>query len=564
MYVRWAMAAMLCLPIISAQAEHYDTLFRDGRVIDGSGAEARKADVAIMGGRIAAVGDLRGATANRVVNATGRLIVPGFIDLHSHADETTGGGLRSNDRERRAAPNLVAQGITTVVVNQDGRSPASIARQKTQLEERGFGPNAILMVGHNSIRQRVMGGDYERPATARETKAMRVMLREGLEAGAMGLTTGLEYVPSIWSTTEELIALVSELEPWAGVFIAHERSSGADPMWYMPSRHDAAPPTMIDNIAELIRIAEETGVNVVATHIKARGANYWGSSETMIGLISQARDRGVPIFADQYPYNTSGSDGQTVLIPDWVWEQDESGAYSGSETNYKKLVDRALSDPLTAEAVRLDIAHEITRRGGAENIIIMDYPDPDCIGKTLFELSHKREVSPVEMAIVLQREGRRDRPGGARLRGYSMSEKDVEAFMRQSWTASGTDAGIALVNGTSDIHPRFFGTYPRKIHEYALKRGVISLEEAIRSATSLPASIMGLDDRGLVREGYHADLSVINPETIQDTATAFNPRQYPEGVDYVLVGGEFVVENGKPTMARPGVVIANRKAAEGE
>ena len=218
-------------------------------------------------------------------------------------------------------------------------------------------------------------------------------------------------------------------------------------------------------------------------------------------------------------------------------------------------LEAALGDARSRGKLRIDIAHEITRRGGAENIVVMDHPTPSHVGKSLGQLATDLGVSDVDMAIRLQLKGYRDRPGGARLRGFSLSEIDVEAFASRPWTATATDAGVALPDDERPVHPRFYGTYPRKIRRYALERGVLTVEDAIRSSTSLPAQILGLRDRGQIREGFRADLVVLDLDRLRDRATTFEPHQYSEGVDHVLVGGVFVVEDGKPTGSRPGVVI---------
>ena len=524
----------------------FDLLFRDARVMDGTGNPWFRADVAVDDGRIVGVGDLGTARAKRTIDARGKVVVaPGFIDLHSHAS----GGLTSSDARRRTAPNLITQGITTVVLNPDGGGPMSISGQKRALQSAGIGPNAILMVGHNTIRRSVLGADYKRAATPAEIEKMRQLVRQGMDDGARGMTAGLEYVPGIWSTTAELVALVRVIAPYAGVFISHERSSGADPMWYLPSQHERGQPTMLDTVLELIDISEKTGATVVATHIKARGANFWGSSRAIVQLIDRARRRGVSIYADQYPYTTTGSDGRLVLIPAWLREK------KAARRSPADVLEAALGDAQSLGKLRTDIAHEIIRRGGAENIVVMDHPRASHVGKSLEELAKTVGVSSVDMAIRLQLEGYRDRPGGARLRGFSLSEIDVEAFASRPWTATATDAGVALPDDDRPVHPRFYGTYPRKIRRYALERGVLTVEDAIRSSTSLPAQILGLRDRGQIREGFRADIVVLDLDRLRDRATTFEPHQYSEGVDHVLVGGVFVVEDGKPTGSRPGVVI---------
>ena len=535
-------------------AQDYDLILRGGDVIDGSGAAAVRADVAVSGDRIVAVGELDGATGARVIDVVGLTVTPGFIDIHSHADGPgEGGGLRHPDSRRRAAPNMVAQGVTTVVVNQDGRSLLDLARQRKRLEEVGHGPNAALLVGHNTIRHEAMRGtEFKRPATEDEVSRMRELVREGMEAGAFGMSAGLEYTPGIWSTTEELIALVKEVAPYDGVYIAHERASGADPMWYEPSQDDANPPTMLDNIREQIEIAETTGVKTVATHIKARGVEYWGKSGEIIALLMAARERDVPIWADQYPYTTSGSDGVLNLIPRWAMEL-EPGK-EGKRGNAAASLAGALENPIVASLLRGDVAHKIRRRGGAENILIMDYPEDAWVGKTLAEFAAAHNEEPVDAVFRLEREGFAGRMGGARLRGFSMSEEDVAAFAAVPWIMTASDAGLALPEDHL-VHPRYYGTFPRKLARYAREQQLLTLPEAIHTMTGLPAEVMGFEKRGLIREGYFADIAVVDLETVEDTATYFEPHQYPKGIPYVMVNGAYVVDDGALTGALPGRVL---------
>ena len=537
--------------------EPYDVLITGGRVYDGTGNPWFYADVALKGGRIAAVGRLDGAQANTRIDARGKVVVPGFIDLHSHADdELPEGGFRDPDPRRRAAPNLVMQGVTTVVVNQDGRSPLPIRDQRASLTTNGIGPNSILLVGHGTVREAVMGRDYKRFARPDEVRRMRTMVHRGMEDGAWGMSSGLEYVPGRWSNTDELIELTKEVAPYHGIYISHERSEGSDPMWFWPSQDPAGAPTLLDAIRETIEIGERTGVTAIASHIKTKGANYWGSSEAAIQLLERARGRGVDVWADQYPYNTSGSDGNTVLLPPWairggVDVPDDAARRSDYAANLR----RTLGDSALATQLRRDITHEIARRGGAENVVVFEYPDSTAIGKNLAQLATARGVSAVEMAIRMQLEGFSDRPGGARARGFSMSERDMEAFAAQPWVATSSDAGIAMPSDGPDVHARFYGTFPRKIRHYALSRGTISVEAAIRSMTSLPAQILGLRDRGQLREGLVADVAVLDLDRLRDAATFFDPHRYAEGVEYVWVNGTTVVERGAPTWKLPGRVL---------
>ncbi len=537
-------------------ANVYDLVVSGGRILDGTGNPWYAADVGIRGDRVAAIGDLTGASAARRIDARGKLVVPGFIDIHSHADDGAReeGGFRDADPRRRAAPNLVMQGVTTVVVNQDGRSPWPIREQRRRLEEGGIGPNAMLLAGHGTIRREAMGEDVERAATAEEVVRMRALVRQALEEGARGLSAGLEYAPGRWSGTDEVVAMVEEIVPSGGVYISHQRSEGSDPMWYWPSRDAAGPPDLHHSVSETIEIGERTGATVVASHIKAKGEAYRGSSTAIIEMIERARERGVSVYADQYPYDTSGTDGNTVLLPRWAL--DTRRHRQGEVADHTEALRRTLADAEGAAALRQDVAHEISRRGGAERVVVFEHPDRALIGRNLAELAVTRGVEPVEMAIALQLEGDPRRPGGGRLRGFSLYEEDIEAYAAQRWVATASDAGIALLDDDRPVHARFFGTFPRKIAHYSSTRGVLSLEDAIRSATSLPAQIMRLSDRGVLRVGAFADVAVLDPATLRDAATFSEPYQYPTGVEFVLVNGRLVVDGARPTHALPGRVIA--------
>ena len=559
-------AAALAAQAPSPSAQQFDILITNGRVFDGTGNPSFPADIGVRGGKIVAVGRLADAKAARVIDATGKFVAPGFIDIHSHADDGARptGGFRDANPKIRAAPNLVTQGITTVVVNQDGRSPWPIKTQRDLIEKHGIGPNTMLMVGHGAVRSQVMGRDTRRHATPDEIVKMRALVRQALQEGAVGLSAGLEYEPGRWSETAEVVELAKELPAVGGVYISHERSEGSDPLWYVPSQDGPGPPSLLDAVRETIEIGEKSGARVVASHIKAKGANYWGSSGAAISLIERARQRGVDVWADQYPYPTSGTDGSTVLIPDWAIRV-EGGARGGGgrggdaaapNTNPRAdALRKVLADQKLAATVRSDIAHEIARRGGADNVVIYEHTDKTIYGKSLAEVAKLWRVDPVEAAIQIQLEGLPNRAGGARMRGFSMHESDMEAFARQPWVATSTDAGIALPDGPPSTHARFYGSFPRKIRHYAIDRGAISVEHAIRSSTSLPALIMGLTDRGLIREGMSADIVIFDLATIRDKATFFEPHQYSEGVEFVFVNGVPVVDAGKITWALPGKVI---------
>ncbi len=537
-------------PEVQAQAA-YDLIIRGGQVLDGTGNPWFNADVGVRDGRIATVGDLTGATATRELDARGLTVAPGFVDIHSHATFTG-----TNDWQR-AAPSLVAQGITTVVINQDGRSPWPIRDQIETMRERGHGPNVVALIGHGQVRDLAMEGDVQRTMTPAEIERLRTLVREGMADGAWGFSAATEYNPGRWSDTDELVAVAEEVRPGGGVFVHHQRSEGSDPMWYWPSRDEPGPPNLIDAVLETIEVAERTGTPTVASHLKAKGAHYWGTSHTVIRLINEARDRGVPIYGDQYYYETTGSDGNTVLIPAWaVTAGRRLLSEEGTEGNPTPAdaIARLLEDEAGARDLRRDVAHEIRRRGGPDRLFILAHPDEELVGLTLAELIERWELSPVDAAFRLQLEGDRSSRGGARMRGYSLSEVDIIAYTPHDWMLTASDAGIGTGSGGL-VHPRFYGTFPRRIARYARDLELTSIGHAVRSASSLPAQVLGMRDRGLVREGFHADLVLFSVEEIQDRATLFEPHQFPDGIPYVLVGGTFVVDGGEVTGALPGRVL---------
>jgi N-acyl-D-amino-acid deacylase len=541
---------LLSLFQITAQ-EAYDLLIINGRVMDGTGNPWFRADVGVKGNEIVKVGRIDSRNAKKIIDARGKIVAPGFIDIHSHGDDGAFGnrsGIRADDPMLKAAHNMVMQGVTTIVVNHDGRSPRSIPAQRKELEEEGVGPNVALMIGHNTIRRLAMSPDYQRFSNEEELERMKESIREGMEAGAFGLSAALEYVPGRWSNTEEVVELVKEVKEYGGVYIVHERFSGSDPMWFLPSRDGESPGNAIDNIREVIRIAEETGVPSCATHIKVKGADYWGVSNAIVKQVNRARARGIEVWADQYPYNTTGSDGNTVLLPDWAlmrnrWDREAEDGEDKPKT-YKEALARTLANKENHESLEKDILRGIERRGGAENVVVFDYPNEDLIGKSIAQIAEEKEMNYVEVAYYLQLEGDPERPGGARLRGFSLNEQDIEILAAQPWVITASDAGIAR-SKDRPVHARYYGTFPRKIAYYAKERGVLSVESAVRSMTSLPAQFMGFQDRGMLREGYKADITIFDLDEIKDKATFFEPHQYPEGIYHVIVNGTFLVEDSQ-------------------
>lgn len=555
-----------------AAAQSFDLLIRGGLVLDGTGNPEVLADVGVRNGVIEAVGDLDGATAARVIDATGMHVVPGFIDMHSHADRS----LYEGDAETRAAANLVAQGITTIVVGPDGRNPAwPISAEIAGYESLGVGMNIIPMVGHGTVRGAVMGDDYERHATDAEIERMRALVRQGMEEGAWGLGAGPEYRPGRFSTTEEIIALAEIVSEYDGFYYAHQRSQSPLPLWLTPSIVDEYTPpptwpegwrlTATDGMHETIRIGREAGIRVVGTHIKAKGPTTWGQSAIDVMAIDRARAEGVQVYLDQYPYETFGG-GSVEVIPRWYYAPvgtERSGGLDDPEWSRGDLMDewdqnlRAhLDDPLLRDELVADTEYILDLQGGADRHIIVISPrDEALVGRTLGEVARENGVSAVEQVLRFALDlGTAQLRSGVRFRGLAGSAEDVERYMRQEYTATSTDGGI-VANARPGQHPRYYGTYPHKIATYVRDKGTITLPFFVRSSTGLPAQIVGLSDRGYVREGQAADLVVFDFDRVQDGATITDPGRPNEGIDYVFVNGEAVVEGGRVTGALPGIVL---------
>ncbi len=542
-----------------AAAQTFDIVVRNGRILDGTGNPAFRADIGIVGDRIAVIGDLAGATATRTVDATGLYVVPGFIDMHSHADRS----LASDNVEARMAPNLVVQGITTVVMGADGRNPNwPIAAEIAAYRSLGVALNVVPMVGHGTVRGLVMGDDYERPATDEEIAAMRELVRQGMEEGAWGLGAGPEYRPGRFSTTEEIIALAEVVADYDGFYYSHQRSQSPLPLWQTPSIVQGWRLTGTDGMKETIRIGRETGIRVVGSHIKAKGPTMWGQSARDVMLIDRARAEGVQVYLDQYPYETFGG-GSADVIPPWAYAPpgtDRSGgrddpAWRGLMDNYEENLRQNLADPTTHDELVEDIEYVLDLQGGADRHIIVISPnDQSLIGKTLAEVAAAHDRTPVEQLVEFAFNGTPQVRSGVRFRPVAGHAFDVDNYMRQTYTATSTDAGVVLQTRAGQ-HPRYFGTYPRKLSHYVRERGVISLPSAIRSSTGLPAQIVGLTDRGVIREGAKADLVVFDFESVQDRATILSPGGLPEGIPYVMVNGEFTVDNGLLTRRLPGRVL---------
>ncbi|UCC48891.1 MAG: D-aminoacylase [Gemmatimonadota bacterium] len=517
----FVLALIPALPLSAAAQQPYDVVIRNGRVLDGTGVPWYYADVAISGDRISAVGDLTNVRARRVIDATGLYVAPGFIDVHTHA----GPGLAT--AELSSAGPLLVQGITTVIVNPDGGGPVDLAAQRQQLLEHGVGVNVALLIGHGSVRQEVLGME-DRAPTPQELEQMRVLVRAAMEEGAYGMSSGLYYSPGSYATTEEVIELSKVVGDYGGLYTSHIRDE-AD--------YNIGVVAAVD---EVIRIAREAGIPGIVTHIKALGPRVWGFSSALVERIERARAQGVEVWADQYPYEASGTSITGALVPRWA-------LVGGRDSLLARI-----ENPETRQRLRADILENLDRRGGAARLSFRRHePDPSIEGRTLEEVAEERGLEPVDLAIDLLK------AGGARLVSFNMKPAEVELFMRQPWTMTCSDGDLERM-GVGKPHPRSYGTFPRKIRVYVLQRGVIDLATAVHSMTGLSATVFRLDDRGYLRPGASADIVVFDLERLRDTATYDDPHQLAEGMVHVLVNGAFAIESGQLTGDLNGRVLSRR------
>ena len=503
----------------------YTVILTGGTLYDGLGNDPVVTDIGLVGEEIVAFGDLSPFEAPVKIDVTGLAVVPGFIDIHSHASGSNynASGLRNDP----SAENYIRQGVTTAIVGQDGTSAYPIDKFLQTVEQHPRTINLGTTVGHGTIRAIVMG-NRDRAPTDTELKKMKDMVVASMKAGAFGLSSGLEYTPGAYSSTEELIALAEAGSPYGGIYTSHMRDEGGG---------------LLDSVAETIRIGEEGGMAPHITHHKVIGKDRWGNSETSLHLLDNARRRDIDVMSDVYPY-TASSTSINILFPKWSKEGNRSARLA------------RLRDPEKRLFIRNDIAEHIkTERGNDPSTIVV----ANCTwnknhnGKSLADILIERDKEPsvvnaAELAMELEENG------GCMGVFHSMSEEDVQRIMKHPTTMIASDGGVPRMNvGTP--HPRNYGTFARVLARYVRELEVLSFDEAVRKMTSLPAFRLGLLDRGHLRVGTIADIAVLDPAAIQDHATFEEPHQYASGVQHVFVAGEAVLLNGEITGERPGKVL---------
>jgi N-acyl-D-amino-acid deacylase len=501
----------------AARAEHLDLLILHGKLVDGSGTKPRTADVGIRGDRIVFVGDARktNMTAAREIDATGLVVAPGFIDPHTHTLADL------SDEKRKGNEAYLMQGVTTVVTGNDGGSALNIGETLRKWDEQGIGTNAILLAGFGTIRGKVLGPTDAQPNAA-QLEEMKQLVARAMDEGAFGLSTGLYYAPQSYSKTEEVIELSKVAAAKGGIYDTHMRSEGTG---------------LLEAIAETIRIGREAKIPVHISHIKALGPEVWHRSAQAIKLIKQARAAGIDASACQYPYTASGTSLQAALVPRWA------------EVGGRRELLKRIDDPQTRPRLLAEMEENLKGRGGANSLQIADSPNREFVGKRLDAIATKMNKTPVEAALELIK------LGSSGVISFNMNEGDIQRFMKEKFVATCSDGSTG--------HPRKYGTFTRKLREYVYNQKLISLPFAVRNSSALTAETFRIPERGLIREGYFADVIVFDEKTVADRATYEQPELLSVGMKFVIVNGRVAVENGGYTGVLAGHALRKQIQSRG-
>lgn len=493
--VLWANAGL------AREAPETSTLIVNAQVIDGTGAPARSASVRLERGKITEIGNLASRPGEVVIDARGRVLSPGFIDTHSHHDVAL--------FENPDALAAISQGITTIIVGQDGESGLPVGTLFDRMKSTPVTVNIGTYVGHNSIRAAILGKDFKRPATRGEIARMRSLVRTAMQSGALGLSTGLEYDPGIYSTKAEVLALAREAARSGGRYISHIRSEDQF-LW-------AA-------LDEIVEIGRKTGMPVQVSHMKLAMTDWWGQADRYIAVLDRARSAGVDITGDIYPYEYWQST-LTVMFPKRDFTNRASAQFA------------------------------LDHLAPADGLLLSGFsPDPSLVGKTIAEIAVQRQISPADALMQLIAESQV--PGADEsVIGTSMRADDVARLI--AWPHSNISSDGILF----DRHPRGAGSFTRILRQFVREEHLLTLEEAVHKMTGAAAEHMGISDRGVIRPGAWADLLLFDPATVADRATSAEPSALSVGIALVWVNGEVVLEDGRPTGLRPGVPVMKRSKA---
>jgi N-acyl-D-amino-acid deacylase len=511
----WFAAILAGVPAHGQEAVNADILLSNGTMYDGSGGDGAVGDIAIKDGKIAAVGKFPRGEILRTIDCTGLVIAPGFIDLHNHSDSA----IVSSDA--RANVNFLTQGCTTIVTGNCGGGPIRVQEYYDKIDDAGAGTNVAHLLPQGALRSEVMK-QVKRAPTAEELAKMCELADIAMREGAWGMSTGLIYIPGTFSETSELIEINKIVGRYGGIYASHIRNEATE---------------LTSAVDEAIRIGREGGTPVHISHFKASGPDAWGGLRVAAEMIEKARDEGLKVTADQYPYIASSTSLEATLLPAWCRE----GGRSALEKRLKNEKQRS--------EIRADIERSFGRKGPIQ--IAAYRPKPAYIGKKLDEIAAMEKLAVPDLVLQIEENG------GARIVNFGMNEEEVRFGMTLPWVATASDGGARIPTGDQP-HPRNFGTFARKIGLYAIREKVVPLAQAIRSSSGLPADIVGLNDRGYLRAGLAADIVVFDPEKLIDRATYDQPQQYSSGVVHLLVNGTPAISDGTPTGALAGQALRRK------
>jgi N-acyl-D-aspartate/D-glutamate deacylase len=510
-------AAASLLSVAGAMArtdEAVDVIIRGGTIYDGGEGEPFVGDVAIRGDRIVAIGSPGRYTAARIIDATGMIVAPGFIDPHTHADSF----LRSSDKAVRVNAAWLHQGVSTVMIGVDGNGTPDVAADSGKLAASGIGTNIVPFVGFGPVRQRVLGQDARAPSAA-ELDAMKALVAKGMCEGAVGLSTGLFYAPQSFASTDEVVAVAREAAIRGGLYDTHQRDESSYSIG------------LLGSVEEAIAIGKQAGMPVHFAHLKALGVDVHGQAAAVITAIDAARKAGIDVTADQYPWLASGSNLDASLLPRWAVD-------GGGAALLKRL-----DDPATLARIRGEMQDNLRRRGGASALLLIAEGFA-WSGKTLEQVAAEWKLDSRDAALRIIRQSieaksRGQKGGGTAVASFNMAQADVDLLMQQPWMVTSSDG--------SDGHPRMFATFPEKYVRYVRERKVISLPTFIRQSTGRTADIYKLDQRGYLRPGYFADVVVLDPAGYAPRADYVRPRELSVGVKKLFVNGALAVDDSQAT-----------------
>ena len=491
-----------------------DVLIQGGTVYSGADAPPSTDDVVIAGDKIVYIGPdgAKRYDSSEIVNAQGKIVAPGFIDVHTHPETY----VRSADAKQRLNAPWLFQGATTLFIGVDGYGTPDVTQERALFERQGIGTNLVPYVGFGAVRKQVLHEDDRAPSSV-ELNEMRKLVARGMCEGAIGFSTGLFYAPQSFAKTDEVIALAKEAAARGGIYDTHQRDESSYSIG------------LLDSVNEVLQIGREAGIAVHFAHIKALGVDVQGRAPQVIAAIDAARKAGQDVTADQYPWNASGSDLESSLLPRW--------AVNGGRA---ALLAR-LDDAAQLDKVRAEMLQNLRRRGGAESLLMTSANTP-WTGKTLSQMAQSWNVDAIDAALRMIRTGK-----GTAVASFNMSENDIRLFMRQPWVVTSSDG--------SDGHPRQYATFPMKYAKYVQKDKVISLDEFIRSSTGRSADMFKLDRRGYLKEGYFADLVVFDPARFAPKADYLHPKRLSAGVEELWVNGVPAIHAGKLTGRPAGRVL---------